>query len=67
MTMLELRLVYTNTFIKKKSYKKSPVGPGGLSNLKITFVLLTKVIAVHMQFTIVYIWYLSFKKSLVLC
>ena len=59
--MFELYLLYTKVSIKKKSYKRGLVSLGGLSSFKINFALLTKVVAVYIQFIIIYIWYLSFK------
>ena len=65
--MLKLRPVYTNVPMEKKSCKKSLVGSGGPSSLKLIFSLLKKVIAVYMQLTIIHLWYLSFKRLLALC
>ena len=65
--MLVLCPVHTNIFAEEKSCKESPVGPSGPSSFKIIFTLLTEVIAVHVQFTIIYLWYLSLKGSLALC
>ena len=67
MTMLELHLVHTNVFIMKKSCKGCLVGSADPSDLKIIFVLLTKIITVYVQFTIIYIWHFSFNKLLIFC
>ena len=66
MVMLELHPAHSNIPTEKKGRKKSPVGPSGLSSLKIIFPLLTEVIAVHMQLTIIYYWYFSLKDLLAL-
>ena len=52
--MFELCLAYTKVLTEKWSYKGSPVDPGGLHGLEMIFALLTEVIAVHMQLTIIY-------------
>ena len=56
--------MYTNTPTKKKNRKKSPVDLNGSSSLKIIFTLLIKLVAVHVQFSIVHIWHHSFKELL---
>ena len=60
--MLELRLSYPDIPTKKRSCKGGLVGPGSPKGLKMIFTLLAKVLAVHVQFTIIYIWHLSLKK-----
>ena len=65
-TTLKLRLSYTDIFTKEKSCKESLVGSGSPKNLKMIFILLAEVVAVHVQFTIIYIRYLSFKGSFAL-
>ena len=65
--MLELYLIYTNIPIEKKSCKRNLVDFGGPNGLKMIFILLTKVVAVHMQLIIIYFWYFSHKGLLVLC
>ena len=64
---LELYPVRTNIFTKKRSYKKSLVGPNNPSSLKIIFVLLAKVVVVYIQITIIHIQHFSPKKWLALC
>ena len=53
--MLELYPLYANVFTKKRSYKEGAISLSGLRDLKIIFALLTEVVAVHVQFTIIYI------------
>ena len=65
--MIELHLSYANVSIKKKSCKEDLVGSGDLKSLKMIFILLAEVLAVYMQFTIIYIWHFSFKESFSLC
>ena len=67
MTALVLSLLHANASTKKKSCKKSPVGPGGPSGLKIIFALLTKVVVVYVWLSKVYIQHLSLKRLLTLC
>ena len=67
MTALVLRPLYTNTLTKEKNYKGSLIGPNGPSSLKIIFALLTKVVAVHVELSIVHIRHLSLKRLLMLC
>ena len=62
--MFVLRPAHTNIFAKERSYKRSPVGSGGFSNLKMIFALLTEMIAIYMQLTIIHLRYLSLKKLL---
>ena len=57
----------TNVSMEKKSCKGSLVGPSSPSNLKIIFVLLTKVIVAHMWLIIIYFRYFSLKGLLALC
>ena len=66
MATLVLRPVHDNVSAEEKSCKGSPFGPSGPSSLKIIFALLTEVIAVYVQITIVHLWYLSLKKLLTL-
>ena len=53
--MLKLYLVHTKVPPEKKNRKKSRVGPGGSSSLKMIFAILTEVIAVYVQFTIIHL------------
>ena len=62
----ELYLSYVNISKKKKSCKWGLIGPNSPRSLKIIFTLLAEVIAVHVQFTKIYIWHLSFKMLFVL-
>ena len=52
--ILELRPVYSNALPKKKSYKKSLVGPGGPGGLEMIFALLTEVVTIHVESSIVH-------------
>ena len=47
--------------MEKKNCKGSPIGPGDSISLKMIFVLLPKVVAVHVQISIVYIWHFNLK------
>ena len=58
---LELRSSYVDVCTKKKSSKRGLVGPDGPRSVKIIFTLLAEVVAVYVQFTIIYIWHLSLK------
>ena len=64
--MLILRPAHTNVSTEERGYKRSPVCLNGPSSLKMIFALLIKVIAVYVQFTIVHLWYFSFKRLLAL-
>ena len=66
MTAFVLRLLYTNVSTKNKSCKESLVGLGGSNSLKIIFLLLTKMVAVHVQLIIIYIQHFSLKSLLAL-
>ena len=59
--MLELCLLYADVLLKKESCKGDSVGLDDPRGIKIIFTLLAEVVAVHMQFTIIYIQHLSFK------
>ena len=63
---LELRLSYADVPTKKGSCKGGSVCPGGPRGLKMIFALLAEVVAVHMQFTIIYIRHLSLEGSFAL-
>ena len=67
LAMFELCPVHTNIPMKKRSCKRSLVGPDGFGVLEIIFALLTEVITVHMQLIILYLWYLSLKGLFALC
>ena len=66
MATFVLRPAHINVSAEEKSCKRSLVGLGGSSGLKIVFALLTEVIAVHMQLTIIHLRYLSLERSLAL-
>ena len=51
---------------RKEAAKEGLVGRGGPRGLKIIFTLLVEVVAVHVRFTIIYIWHFSFKGLFVL-
>ena len=59
--MLELRPSYVDIPAKKESCKGGLIGPSGPRGLKMIFTLLAKVVAVYVQFTIIYIQHLSLK------
>ena len=61
-----MRPAHTYVFTEKKNCKRSPVGPSGQNGLKIIFALLIKVVAAHVQLSIVHIWYFSLKRLLAL-
>ena len=65
MAMVKLRPAHINVLTKKK-LQKSSVGPGGPNGLKMIFIPLTELIAVHMQLTIIHFSYFSLKRLLVL-
>ena len=65
--MLKLRSTYTNAPTKKKNCKQSLFNPNYPSNLKMVFILLTKLVAVFVQFSIIHIRHLSFKQLFILC
>ena len=66
MVTLVLRLAHTNILAEEKSCKGSPVDPSGPSGLKMVFALLTEVIVVYMQLTIIHLQYLSIERLLAL-
>lgn len=51
--MLILDLLINHGFIDKKGYKQDIIGLGKSYYIKIVFTLLTKVIIVYMQFSII--------------
>ena len=59
MATFVLRPLHTHVSAEKKSCKESPVGFSNPRSLKMVFALLTKLITVHMQLTIVHFWDLS--------
>ena len=65
--MFELHSLYIDVPTKKRSCKEGLINSSGPKSLKIIFALLAKVVAVHVQFTIIYIWHLSFKRLFMLC
>ena len=60
------RLAHTNIPWKEKSCKESLIGTDGPDGLEIIFALLTEVVAIHVRFFIVHIWYFSLEGSLAL-
>ena len=65
--MLELHPSYVVVPTKKRNCKVGLVGPGSPKSLEMFFTLLTKIVIVYVQFTILYIRHFSLRESFALC